>query len=471
VIPIVPDTNLLDSIRNQNLFRPYLLFELLDNSLDAGARRVSIEIDPGGIEVVDDGAGCADLSKMFTMGGRQQHATTKVGWYGIGFKDAVISLGEVTRVTSVHDGIARRVVCDWKRLQASGVWEIEDPEVYTTDAPNGTQVRIERLLRSGRLSPSQTQGLRARLSLHYLPALEEGKQILLRTKRRDQGVTIPAYQMPVLEHAVQAEVEAHGHRARFVVGLVPPGVPCEDRGFFVSYGFRVVEKGSMVGLGDEAVPGVLGRLTLLGRWELTKNKEKVHGLETLAEVMEAHCAPLVELARDRARTILLTGAVKGVNDLLRAVFLQHGKARRPGPHVKVGSVPATGTGSRHRQASTVSGLGGTRGPRRLGLGLQVGFDHYGRQGPAQKYMNGVIYLNEDLSWIQRLLYDEEQLRNYVIPLAATHMVLEHPDQIQLDFMDAADRAEDRIARLTTYLFGCLEQGDGGRTRAAEDSGL
>ncbi|MCA9283463.1 MAG: ATP-binding protein, partial [Phycisphaerales bacterium] len=81
--------------------------ELIDNALDAGARRIDVDVADGGLtrlEVADDGYGmdAADLARVFLP-----HATSKIRTPDdllhigtLGFRgEALASVGAVARVT------------------------------------------------------------------------------------------------------------------------------------------------------------------------------------------------------------------------------------------------------------------------------------------------------------------------------------------------------------------------------------
>ncbi len=121
--------------------------ELVENALDAGARRVDVRVEEGGtavVEVADDGCGMEadDLAAAFLP-----HATSKVDDVedlvhiaSLGFRgEALASLGSVARVTIVS-----------RTADAAGAWLVENREGVIGDvepaagAP-GTVVRAEGL--------------------------------------------------------------------------------------------------------------------------------------------------------------------------------------------------------------------------------------------------------------------------------------------------------------------------------------
>ncbi len=121
--------------------------ELVENSLDAGARRVDVRVEEGGralIEVADDGAGMGpeDLARAFLA-----HATSKVRAVDdllhvatLGFRgEALASIGSVARATIVS-----------RERGAAGGHRVEDRmgeigPVEPAAASPGTVVRVERL--------------------------------------------------------------------------------------------------------------------------------------------------------------------------------------------------------------------------------------------------------------------------------------------------------------------------------------
>lgn len=120
--------------------------ELIENSLDAGARRVEVRIEAGGrslIEVGDDGHGmdAADAGLAFT-----QHATSKIDTVEdldhiatLGFRgEALASIAAVSRVellTGSGDGVGTRL-----RVEGGIAGRVE-----SAAAPRGTRIRVRDL--------------------------------------------------------------------------------------------------------------------------------------------------------------------------------------------------------------------------------------------------------------------------------------------------------------------------------------
>jgi len=153
--------------------------ELIENSLDAGARRIDVEIVDGGqrlIRVVDDGGGIADAEQLALA--FAQHATSKLraaeeleSVATLGFRgEALASIASVSQVTAVSrtaEGSGHRLRID------NGVQVALEP----TGAPGGTSITVENLfnavparrkfLRQASTEAAQIHDLVARYALAF----------------------------------------------------------------------------------------------------------------------------------------------------------------------------------------------------------------------------------------------------------------------------------------------------------------
>ena len=128
------------------------LKEMVENAIDAGAMRIAVRIDAGGldrIEVTDDGCGMAPQEMALAL---ERHATSKlpeslVGEEGaiervatLGFRgEALPSIASVARLTL--ESRVRGSEQGWKRVVDHGMLLAEGPAAL----PPGTRVRVENL--------------------------------------------------------------------------------------------------------------------------------------------------------------------------------------------------------------------------------------------------------------------------------------------------------------------------------------
>jgi len=128
------------------------LKELVENAIDAGATRIDIAIEEGGlgqVEVTDDGCGMAPEEMALAL---ERHATSKlpealIGEAGaiervatLGFRgEALPSIASVARLTLESRPRDRQQ--GWRRVVDHGAVEMEQPAAL----PPGTRVRVENL--------------------------------------------------------------------------------------------------------------------------------------------------------------------------------------------------------------------------------------------------------------------------------------------------------------------------------------
>jgi DNA mismatch repair protein MutL len=127
--------------------------ELVDNAIDAGATRIEVQADQGGLArilVVDDGAGLARDELALAV---ERHATSKLspdaqgGWdllriATLGFRgEALPSIGSVARLTLTARA---RGAADAFCLQVEG-GAVGDPHPAAFDGPHGARVEVRDL--------------------------------------------------------------------------------------------------------------------------------------------------------------------------------------------------------------------------------------------------------------------------------------------------------------------------------------
>ncbi|HEY0130863.1 MAG TPA: DNA mismatch repair endonuclease MutL, partial [Allosphingosinicella sp.] len=121
------------------------LKELVENAIDAGARRIAISLSGGGIErieVTDDGCGMTPADMALAL---ERHATSKLPDDAIenvstlGFRgEALPSIASVSRI-SIESRV--RGADGWQRVIDNGRLEAEGPAAL----PPGTRIRVEEL--------------------------------------------------------------------------------------------------------------------------------------------------------------------------------------------------------------------------------------------------------------------------------------------------------------------------------------
>ena len=125
-----PDPRLMDAIGLNHAFESAIA-DLVDNSIDAGARNVLVRfVRDGerliGLYTVDDGKGMDDITidTAMTVGGRRDYSSGDLGHFGLGLKAASLGQAESLTVMSRSDGhpaCGRR----WQAAKAASGFECE----------------------------------------------------------------------------------------------------------------------------------------------------------------------------------------------------------------------------------------------------------------------------------------------------------------------------------------------------------
>ncbi len=140
--------------------------ELIENSLDAGARRISVEVELGGrrlMEVADDGIGMMPDDAVLAF---ERHATSKISTQEdlgristLGFRGealaSIASVAKIELVTKVHDGPSgTRVSIDGGSA----------PEIRDAARPTGTTVSVRDLFFN---TPARRKFMRSQATENY----------------------------------------------------------------------------------------------------------------------------------------------------------------------------------------------------------------------------------------------------------------------------------------------------------------
>lgn len=177
-VTVLPSAGrLMGSLRDIGYDLPSALADLVDNSIDANARRMSIDLGSDGanswIRAADDGIGmsAAELDEAMRYGSQAEYAARALGHFGLGLKTASLSQCRRLTVASRRGPRGRVAIRRWDldEVQDRDSWDLQ--RVRTADGPRhllealpsdgGTVVLWEKL---DRLLPRrQTPALTARV--------------------------------------------------------------------------------------------------------------------------------------------------------------------------------------------------------------------------------------------------------------------------------------------------------------------
>jgi hypothetical protein len=374
------------------------LGELVDNAFDANANRIEIRFrSKAKLEVIDDGRGCDNIEKMLTLGNHYHQATTQLGCYGVGLKEAACWLWGELYIETRHKDIVRRAKVNWERLASSDNWECPDDTQHTATAgePMGTRLSFASIRRT---TPDHKRIIDD-LSYTFSPALRAGKQIVIAFPRKADE-PCQAWQSPPRENVVQDEFTVNGKAVRIDVGIVKSGHPNPRPGFSFCYRHRVILN-SALGSKGRSVSRICGFVDLGTGWALSKNKtDIVNDQHELEDAIWERCGTLVMQSAEQAELLQNEELTSSVTECLRTILTEDKKnakaSREKGE--KTGTVTPKDTGRKHRKAKNTK-PGDTLANLNIGqIRMEFQDRDDGRIGSVDIPGN-VVYLNREHSRI------------------------------------------------------------------------
>lgn len=378
---IAPTSHVLNSYANQPLTWPKVLAELVDNSFDAGANRVTITCDNKNkaVIVADDGHGVKDVLSLVTLGKHVEHRTTKLGTYGVGAKDAWLWCGGLIGIDTVHAGKRCTLRVDCKDILARGTWEVDEPHVV--DSASQPYTKLTLALRNGKHQPSDDAF--DRLRFLFTPALRNGLQLLRVTGRQSRPL-VP-YQLPRLQQRVSEMFDIDGKSVMINIGIVPEGEKMPYPSFWLTYGHRIIDHttiGASNGEKSYSASRLGGEIVLGKGWRLTKNKDDIADLkERLNDEIFGRIEGLLQSSAELSENIelesLRTSLEASLNSTIRAAVESKREKRNKGE--SSGSVEPASSGRRRKTAAAVHDAPGgievaTSATRRRGFALDFSTD-------------------------------------------------------------------------------------------------
>lgn len=392
--------------------------ELVDNSIDANARRINISLRKDTVLIEDDGVGCSDLQMVFKMGDRASIGDGKraIGRYGVGAKEAALQIGSrvlvstVARIGSEFRYSSAHV--DWDYMCAKRTWEVPSPKVKDSyQLANHTyfSMAIRGISRRIPSEPKEREKFLSDLGTTYYPAIESGKVKILVSFNQERFVEVKPKSRPELIREKRSPEEDR-HWISVIGGIVKdtkqPGIKYGIT--TILDGGRVISAGGRYGLPD-VTPGLFFEVTLSGglnHWTIGKNKDELSpdDKEKIGKYLNDHFADLIEYSKvkgDEAAFGEASDTFAAITSEVSSIAgkaARRAKARRPGVVGAVGTVEPTGTGRGHRRADLVQD-GDTfdiEETMRSCGGVQIVRESRGAEAPVMLIeSNSVITINID----------------------------------------------------------------------------
>lgn len=437
LVDIAPHVNqIVADLERQSFEWVDALGELIDNSLDAGASRITVEVDKRQRRVVvsDDGNGCAEPHRMFVSGDSiKRRGQTTLGRYGVGLKHASYYFakldGTTTIVTSHQDAFRSVRVC-WQEIVQRGAWKIDPPiemsrEEVLASLPDARGTCIAFRVGRGRgfLAAEQWEKMLQTLAFTFSPALRAGRQIRFAIAGgKPKLLALP--RDPSWSESVEFDVEIEHRKAHVRAGLLAADDKSGRRGLSYGFAHRVILQDTQSGCGDFSTEGFAGFVDLDHHWQLGQNKSQVtdEAWDQLVDAIYAKLRPLLEKLRNSTQH-LQSEALRGATaSMLNQCFAPGtGQAKRPGKPGTKREEPAEKIERKVRHARIVDGIGSVLGRRRSGGRVNVQWEDLPDAPYAARVdQNGqCIYLNKAKHMIAEAIAQENSKLLGVV--AAAHL--------------------------------------------------
>jgi hypothetical protein len=286
-------------LRNQHFTLQLALLELIDNSIDAGAKNVRIYEADNALFIEDDGNGFEDIFRAFDIG--ESRKVGQIGRYGVGLKDASVKYSSKTTISSRGQSAS----CDWDAAIETGHAEIipEKCSIHSTVIAwwdfgdlYGRQIQTQEIRRC------------------YALALARNLNIEV------NGVKLLPTEHPFFIESIDETFEYEDKRVRLTGGIFNPND--ENRkswaGYNLYYQGRLIGPGKIMdcGMGDTSCSNFSFVVELEdgdARWVLATNKDSVDGSDALLDyIFHTYTRPLLKKAEAQTIDVALREVIEAV---------------------------------------------------------------------------------------------------------------------------------------------------------------
>jgi hypothetical protein len=385
-----------------------MICELVDNALDAEAKRVWIELGRRSITVADDGTGMEDINDAirFGKGTRAGRRGAVLGRFGVGMTDALCKLGPKAEIATLRQGHLRSLRVDWEECLRNAHFPYLDegrPQrsreltlFETLHVGSGTRVRIH-----GQAPGIQFEKLCRILTERYTPGIWEGRELFVR-REGQEWIVIEDMDPGRLSDVIEYDGEIAGKPYHVYGGLMTERSVVYNRAF-IGYAYRFVEETTELvkGISTAHLQVFLGE-----EWKdcLGTHKNRLElGREELFEDIRARAKDWLAAAVHKAEALQLTSLALELEDYLARMSEAAGRdsvasvARDAGTGTR-----KNGKTSRRRTRAEVGSAGSdvSPNPRR---GVQIAWD------PALRQM-GELRVSDDGEILVMLNPDDARIR-------------------------------------------------------------
>ena len=314
-----PSSHMLAAVRNQNMKTHVCFAELIDNSLDANAERVTITTKNKRILVCDNGVGVPNLLAMTQFGGHQTEGRSTSGKFGVGGIEAICNLGDTLIVETVRNGQMQTARLDFVQQHQSKNWDVDIEAVPVSDSVEcGTRITITNL----KTTWIQNTTLIKNLQEMFAPAIKNGKKIIV------DGLTIGSPDQVPLEMETSGEGVLNGKSFKWFAGIIPESSN-QAGGWNVALRNRMMDGYQYCGIeAGCSIKKFYGYIELLeddmsNRWSVDKHKNSCEEVEAICDSLWPSIQHLIikcnELDSIKLDSTIADEVGRELNELMQSV--------------------------------------------------------------------------------------------------------------------------------------------------------
>jgi hypothetical protein len=386
-VTLYPKTTMLDRFRRDTaLTQAKAIAELIDNSLDAGARKVEIEYDraEGYLRIKDNGSGCSNITRMLQIGSdKSVGAHQKLGRYGQGFNAAVLRFGDHSYIYSCDSLSIQSIRVDWNKVVTDGTWNFTfDEEIAPTGSSTGVTVVVSHL----QIHNFQLADIVEESARRFRPALLAGSKITI------AGQRLKPVHMPLesqLSDQITDSILIRGRVANVRAGRLTKA-SSDWAGFWVRYKHRYILMANfqLARSGGHSMRFFCDVELQDGtsNWELDTNKNNLaeNDFEMLKDALTAKLAPLYDLLKEESQKVICEDLNAIIAEAFKDAEDEMGDATRQpkekGDEPPAPPAPSDGNeGSPHEKAKNINPREGGKYHRkkRVQPGFEIKIDDFG----------------------------------------------------------------------------------------------
>lgn len=300
VIDLTPKARIFYGMRNQDMPLWAAVSELIDNSFDAKATRVDVLVDSQAktITVKDNGKGAEDPRRIVRIGDSDEESN-RSGRYGIGAKDAILTLGSAVHVTTTRNDLTFDVYADFAQMEATDSYSGYMSQRKARKNETGTTVKV-----SGLRKLIYGENITKNLAKIFTPALRRGGSISW------AGWALTPDPEPEVMDRIEGQGEFNGKMYSYWAGILPSSDMSNGGWHYEFYHRRLEATSSNRSYGTKGFPidRFYGVITLLEpimekipeelKWKVNKHKTSCEELQDLCE----HIFPEIEALLQKAES-------------------------------------------------------------------------------------------------------------------------------------------------------------------------